>query len=58
MLYEVITEQLVYDDPLLIIDLTKFVRTFFRSATVNVGGTLFGTDKFLHFFHLGRNNFV
>jgi hypothetical protein len=47
-------EQLVYDDPLLIIDLTKFVRTFFRSATVNVGGTLFGTDKFLHFFHLGK----
>lgn len=47
-------EQLVYDDPLLLIDLTKFVRTFFRSATVNVGGTLFGTDKFLHFFHLGK----
>jgi len=47
-------EQLVYDDPLLLVDLTKFVRTFFRSATVNVGGTLFGTDKFLHFFHLGK----
>jgi len=47
-------EQLVYDDPLLLIDLTKFVRTFFRSATVNVGGTLFGTDKFLHFFHMGK----
>ena len=47
-------EQLVYDDPLLLIDITKFVRTFFRSATVNVGGTLFGTDKYLHFFHLGR----
>ncbi|MDX1376590.1 MAG: ankyrin repeat domain-containing protein, partial [Burkholderiales bacterium] len=26
----------------------------FRSSTVNVGGTLFGTDKFLHFFHLGK----
>lgn len=47
-------EQLIYDDPLLLVDLTKFVRTFFRSATVNVGGTLFGTDKFLHFFHLGK----
>jgi len=47
-------EQLVYDDPLLLIDITKFVRTFFRSASVNVGGTLFGTDKFLHFFHLGK----
>ncbi|HSH06972.1 MAG TPA: ankyrin repeat domain-containing protein [Burkholderiales bacterium] len=47
-------EQLIYDDPLLLIDITKFVRTFFRSSSVNVGGTLFGTDKFLHFFHLGR----
>ena len=47
-------EQLIYDDPLLLIDITKFVRTFFRSSTVNVGGTLFGTDKFLHFFHLGK----
>ncbi len=47
-------EQLVYDDPLLLVDITKFVRTFFRSASVNVGGTLFGTDKFLHFFHLGK----
>jgi len=46
-------DQYLYDDPLLLIDLTKFVRTFFRGDTVNVGGTLFGTDKFLHFIHLG-----
>lgn len=46
-------DQYLYDDPLLVIDLTKFVRTFFRGDTVNVGGTLFGTDKFLHFIHLG-----
>jgi len=47
-------EQHVYDDPLLLVDVTKAVRTFFRSSTVNVGGTLLGTDKFLHFIHLGR----
>ncbi|MGB8432938.1 MAG: ankyrin repeat domain-containing protein, partial [Burkholderiales bacterium] len=47
-------EQNIYDDPLLLIDLTKWVRTFFRSSTVDVGGTLFGTDKLLHFIHLGR----
>jgi hypothetical protein len=47
-------EQNIYDDPLLLVDVTKMVRTFFRSSTVNVGGTLFGTDKFLHFIHVGR----
>jgi ankyrin repeat protein len=47
-------DQYLYDDPLLVIDITKFVRTFFRGDTVNVGGTLFGTDKFLHFVHLGK----
>lgn len=47
-------DQFIYHDPLLAIDLTKFVRTFFGSATVNVGGTLFGTDKFVHFVHMGK----
>jgi hypothetical protein len=47
-------EQHIYDDPLLLVDITKVVRTFFRSSTVNVGGTLLGTDKFLHFIHMGR----
>jgi len=47
-------EQHIYDDPLLLIDLTKAVRTFFRASTVNVNGTLFGTDKLLHFMHMGR----
>jgi hypothetical protein len=47
-------DQFIYHDPLLVIDLTKFVRTFFGSATVNVGGTLFGTDKFVHFVHVGK----
>jgi len=47
-------DQYIYSDPLLVIDLTKIVRTFFRSGTMNVGGTLFGTDKLLHFIHMGR----
>jgi len=47
-------EQHIYDDPLLLLDVTKAVRTFFRAATVNVDGTLFGTDKLLHFMHMGR----
>jgi hypothetical protein len=47
-------EESIYDDPLLLVDVTKFVRTFFRASSVNVGGTVFGTDKFLHFIHLGR----
>jgi len=47
-------EHHIYDHPLLVIDLTKFVRTFFRSSTVNVNGTLFGTDKLVHFVHLGH----
>lgn len=47
-------EQFIYDDPLLLIDLTKVVRTVFRSSTINVDGTLFGTDKIIHFVHLGR----
>jgi len=44
----------IYDDPLLVIDLSKFVRTFFRAGTVDVGGTLFGTDKLIHFINVGR----
>jgi hypothetical protein len=47
-------DQYIYSDPGLVIDLTKIVRTFFRSGTQNVGGTLFGTDKILHFIHMGR----
>jgi ankyrin repeat protein len=47
-------EQFIYDDPLLLIDVTKVVRTVFRSSTINVDGTLFGTDKIIHFVHLGR----
>ncbi len=44
----------IYDDPLLVIDLTKAVRTFFRSGTVSAGGTVFGTDKIIHFINIGR----
>ncbi|HQR56288.1 MAG TPA: ankyrin repeat domain-containing protein [Burkholderiaceae bacterium] len=44
----------IYDDPLLVIDLTKAVRTFFRSGTVSAGGNVFGTDKIIHFINIGR----
>ena len=44
----------IYDDPLLVIDLSKLVRTFFRAGTVNVGGTMIGTDKIIHFINVGR----
>jgi hypothetical protein len=44
----------IYNDPLLVIDLTKFVRTFFRAGSVDVGGTVFGTDKIIHFLNVGR----
>ena len=47
-------EQHIYDHPLLLIDVTKAVRTFFRSSTINVNGTLFGTDKLVHFVHMGH----
>jgi hypothetical protein len=47
-------EQLIYDDPVLLLDVTKLTRTFFRASTINVDGTLFGTDKIIHFIHLGR----
>jgi hypothetical protein len=51
-------EQHLYDHPLLVIDVTKFVRTAFRSTTVNVNGTLFGTDKLVHFVHMGHIYYV
>ncbi len=44
----------IYDDPLLLLDLSKFVRTFFRAGTVSVGGTVIGTDKVIHFINVGR----
>jgi ankyrin repeat protein len=44
----------IYDDPLLVIDLTKVVRTFFRSGTVSAGEYVFGTDKIIHFINVGR----
>lgn len=47
-------ESHIYDHPLLVIDVTKFVRTFFRSSTIDVNGTLFGTDKLVHFVHMGH----
>ena len=46
--------QSIYDDPLLVIDLTKAVRTFFRAGTVSAGGEVFGTDKLVHFINVGR----
>jgi ankyrin repeat protein len=48
------SEQGIYDDPLLMLDITKVVRTFFRACTVSANGTPFGTDKLIHFIHLGR----
>lgn len=44
----------IYDDPLLAIDLTKAVRTFFRAGTISAGGEVFGSDKLIHFFNVGR----
>jgi ankyrin repeat protein len=44
----------IYNDPLLVIDLTKVVRTFFRAGSVSSGGTVFGTDKIIHFINVGR----
>jgi ankyrin repeat protein len=44
----------IYDDPLLVIDLSKAVRTFFRAGTVSAGGVEFGTDKIIHFINVGR----
>ena len=44
----------IYDDPLLLIDVSKPVRAFFRAGTVSAGGMLFGTDKIIHFINVGR----
>ena len=44
----------IYDDPLLVIDLTKAVRTFFRAGTISAGGEVFGSDKLIHFLNVGR----
>jgi hypothetical protein len=47
-------EQSIYDDPLLLLDLTKLIRLLFRASTVSADGKLFGTDKIIHFINLGR----
>ena len=47
-------EASIYDDPLLTLDVTKVVRVFFRAATISADGKLFGTDKIVHFIHIGR----
>ncbi len=47
-------EQSIYDDPLLLLDVTKVVRALFRACTVSADGKLFGTDKIIHFIHVGR----
>jgi hypothetical protein len=44
----------IYDDPLLMLDISKPVRAFFRAGTVSAGGVLFGTDKIIHFINVGR----
>ncbi len=44
----------IYDDALLVVDLTKAVRTFFRAGSISAGGVLFGTDKLIHFINIGR----
>jgi len=44
----------IYDDPLLMLDISKPVRAFFRAGTVSAGGVLFGTDKIIHFINIGR----
>ncbi len=44
----------IYDVPLLVIELTKAVRTFFLSGTVSEGGTVFGKVKLIDFFRAIR----
>ena len=48
------SEQSIYEDPVLMLDVTKVVRAFAHTCTVNVDGKLFGTDKIIHFIHLGH----
>ena len=47
-------EQSIYEDPVLMLDVTKIVRTFARACTVNADGNLIGTDKIIHFLNLGH----
>jgi ankyrin repeat protein len=47
-------EQSIYDDPVMLLDVTKLTRAITRARTISVGGTLIGTDKIIHFIHLGR----
>ena len=47
-------EQSIYEDPVLMLDITKVVRTLARACTVNAGGNLIGTDKIIHFLNLGH----
>jgi hypothetical protein len=49
-----VPEQSIYDDPLLLLDITKLVRMLFRASTVSVEGKLFGTDKLIHFINMGQ----
>jgi ankyrin repeat protein len=44
--------QWIYHHPLLMLDLTKLPRLS-RSSTMMVNGTYFGTDKVVHFVHMG-----
>ena len=44
----------IYDDPLLMLDVSKPVRALFRAGTISAGGVLFGTDKIIHFINVGR----
>jgi len=44
----------IYDDPLLMLDISKPVRALFRGGTVSAGGMLIGTDKIIHFINVGR----
>ncbi len=42
----------IYHHPALMVDITKFAR-WLRTSTLMVNGTYFGTDKILHFVHVG-----
>jgi ankyrin repeat protein len=43
----------IYHHWVLLLDFTKFTRLW-RSSTIMVDGTYFGTDKFVHFVHMGH----
>lgn len=42
----------IYSNPLLLLDPTKFAR-WWRSSTLMIDGVLLGTDKIVHFVHMG-----